>query len=123
MEKSRKKGMFFLAGIVVGAAAGFYINSDGGRKVRRQAGESINKFGEDVTVKTREQFNHLSENVNEVYDRGKTYVDDVRSSIRTRINKAGNDTITLTRQEMARAKKKINKGIRRLEEMIETEIG
>ena len=90
MEKRTKTGLFFLTGLAVGAAAGYYINSDEGRKARRQAGETINKFGEDVTTRTREQFNHLSDNVNDAYNRGKTYVGDVRSTIRSRINKAGN---------------------------------
>ena len=118
MEERRKKELLFLLGVAMGAAAGYYINSENGRRVRRQATASINDFGVEVKTKAKDQFGHLSHDVSEVVEQGKEYINDLR----TRMGKAGSETAKMTKRELDKARKRIRKGVRRLEEVIETEM-
>ncbi len=122
MEKRRRNGLLFLLGVAVGAAAGYYANSDEGRQVRRETGDKLNEFGNEMSTSAKEQMDQLSQNMNRAVDRSKHYVDDVGSTLKSRINTLAKASEERTNQEMVKAKRKIRKGIRKLEEIIEKEI-
>jgi len=122
MEKQRKNGLLFLLGVAVGAAAGYYFNSDEGRKVRRETEKKLNEFSNDVNVSAKEQFNHLSANMNDMVDRSRHYVDDVSSVVKQRVDKLAKTSEDKSAEGMRKAKSKLRKGIQRLEAIIEKEI-
>ncbi len=122
MEKRRRNGLLFLLGVAVGAAAGYYANSDEGRKVRRETGDRLNEFGNEMSTSAKEQMNQLSENMNRAVGRSRHYVDDVSATLKNRINSLAKASEEKTNREMDKAKRKIRKGIRRLEEILEKEI-
>lgn len=122
--------MWFLFGMAAGVTAGLYLNSEEGKKTRRQAGDQINEFGKDLENKAKDQYEHLSSNVNEYVDRGKHYVDDVSSSVKESVNKVANRSGSILGksknrygENVEKAKRKIRKRIRKLEETIENEMG
>jgi gas vesicle protein len=130
MEDRSKKGLLFLLGVVAGAAAGYYINSEEGKRARRQAAQRVNEFGHEMEERARGQIDQFSSNLNEAVDRSKHYANDVTSNLKSRIDSlAGRSRQTLIRAENAyeaniqKAKRKIKKRIRKLEEAIENEMG
>lgn len=130
MEDRSKKGLLFLLGVAAGAAAGYYINSEEGKKVRRQAADRVNEFGQEVETRARDQFDQFSSNLNEAVDRSKHYADDVSSNLKSRIDAlASRSGKNLKNAEkayeanMEKAKRKIRKRIRKLEQAIESEMG
>lgn len=130
MDNGRRNGLWFLFGIAAGVTAGLYLNSEEGRKARRQAGDQINEFGRDLEGRAKDQYEQLSSNVNEYVDRGKHYVDDVGTSIKNRVNRVANQSESMVGKtknrynaNVEKAKRKIRKRIRKLEETIENEMG
>lgn len=121
MEKRRRNGLLFLLGVAVGAAAGYYANSDEGRKARREAGGKLNDFSNEMTDSARVQVEQLTDNVNRAMDRSKHYVDDISTDLANRINALAKNSGS-SNKEMQKAKRKIRKGIQKLEAILEKEI-
>lgn len=111
-----------MLGVAVGAAAGYYANSDEGRKVRRETGDRLNEFGNEMSDSAKAQMDQLSENMNRAVGRSRHYVDDVSATLKNRINTLAKASENRTNREMDKAKRKIRKGIRKLEQIIEKEI-
>ena len=74
-----RRGMMLLLGAAAGAAAGFFLNSDQGRRVRQDAGTQINHLGREVGTRTRRGFDSLSTNVNSLIERGRSMITGRRS--------------------------------------------
>ena len=43
-QKKSRRGLFFILGIAAGAAAGYYLNSDRGRRVRKDSIDTLGKW-------------------------------------------------------------------------------
>lgn len=76
-------------GLLAGAAIGLFLNSDKGRKIRKDASEKVGELSD----KAREEFDHLSEearnkakkiseDVAQAVDRGKEFVTHTGETIR-----------------------------------------
>jgi gas vesicle protein len=67
-NRSNRRGLYFILGLAAGAAAGWYLNSDRGRKVRRESAEAIGEWSEKA-----------AENAQQFVDKSKSYAEDLAS--------------------------------------------
>ena len=66
VNKSNRRGLYFILGLAAGAAAGWYLNSDRGRKIRRESAETIGEWSEKA-----------AENAQEFVEKSKSYAEDI----------------------------------------------
>jgi gas vesicle protein len=66
VKRSDRKGLYFLLGIAAGAAAGWYLNSDRGRKVRHESAQAIGEWSEKA-----------AENAQHIVEKSKNYAEDL----------------------------------------------
>ena len=43
-QRNSKRGLFFILGLAAGATAGYYLNSDRGRKMRKESADTLDKW-------------------------------------------------------------------------------
>lgn len=48
MSKRQRSKMYLLLGVAAGVAAGFYLNSKNGKKIRKRAAKGIEELSEEV---------------------------------------------------------------------------
>ncbi len=70
-SERNKKGLLFLAGIAAGVTAGYWLNSDKGRKWRKSRTEELNNFGSNVSERASESIDQMKENLSTVVDKAK----------------------------------------------------
>lgn len=122
-ERKNNNGLLLLLGMAAGAAAGFYLNSDKGRTMRRKTGEQINRWGDDWSDRARNGMSQLSSTVNSAVDRSKEYLEDVGDNVRSRLDNIYQKTESMTETNgLQKAKKRIQKRLRQLEEAVENEM-
>lgn len=122
-ERKNNNSLLLLFGMAAGAAAGLYLNSDKGRAMRRRTGEQLNRWGEDWNDRARNGMSQLSSTVSSAVDRSKEYLEDVGDNVRSRLDNIYQKTESMTENNgLHKAKKRIQKRLRQLEEAVEHEM-
>lgn len=68
VKRSDRKGLYFVLGLAAGAVAGWYLNSDKGRKVRHESAQAIGEWSEKA-----------AENAQHIVEKSKHYAEDLAS--------------------------------------------
>lgn len=87
MKDERRSTWKFWAGLAAGVVAGMYLNSDQGRKMRKDTGEQLNRWGQDFSDRARDEFDHLSKRAGEAIENSKDYADKAKNNLKENIGK------------------------------------
>lgn len=69
----KKETLAILGGVIVGAAVGYYLNSDKGRKVREKAAKKANDYGNAVAVTATSAIDSAKSSLQHVKENAKSY--------------------------------------------------
>ena len=79
-------GLFtFIVGIAAGAAAGYYLSTEEGRRMRSKLSERTQELTSDASVYARETSTKVQENVNAAVDQSRVYVNDLSETVKSRV--------------------------------------
>ncbi len=115
--KESNSGWKFWVGLAAGIAAGWYLNSEEGRRWRRQAGDRLNEWGSEMNEIAEREMNQLSAKATESLERSKGFADSTRHNLKQKVEKlsrAAEDLIDKTEENYEKAadwaNKKLNDG-------------
>jgi gas vesicle protein len=106
MEKKNRFYWKFFLGLTAGAAAGLYLNSDRGRRMRQETGERLTRWGADVSGKAREEMTKLSKRASQAINHSKEYADKTSENLKekiTRFSKAAEEMVDRTEHAYEKA--------------------
>ncbi|MCB0568302.1 MAG: YtxH domain-containing protein [Phaeodactylibacter sp.] len=93
-DKTRERVALGL-GLMAGAALGYFLNSDKGRAVRKDANEKMVQFGEEASVRishltdeAKVKAQAFSETITHAVDEGKEYLTHVGENLKKKFSKA-----------------------------------
>ncbi len=103
-------GLFtFLVGIAAGAAAGYYLSTEEGRRMRTRLAERTQELRSEATQYARTTSERVNENLGKAVNQGKSYVNDLTETVKTRVD----DLNTSARQTMDKTSGSFQEGIAR----------
>lgn len=126
-RKDRSRlGIAFGVGLIAGGALGLYLNSDKGRKVRKDVSNRVNEFGDQASAVAREKADQISEmarqKANELtdgmahtVDRSRQWVDEVSGRIVERMKHAGEEAEEMLEEAESKLESGMSKARRKLE--------
>jgi ElaB/YqjD/DUF883 family membrane-anchored ribosome-binding protein len=85
MKENRNSGWKFWLGLAAGVAAGFYLNSEEGRRIRREATDRAGRLSRDLNDRARTEFGTLSVKAGDVLQRSKSVADRARTNLKQKI--------------------------------------
>ncbi len=71
MATNSKQNWKLATGLLAGLGLGLWLNSQQGRRVRKQTQKNVKAYGERATNYVKEQAHHLGENVQHLFEQGK----------------------------------------------------
>jgi hypothetical protein len=90
MRENSNSGWKFWFGLACGIAAGYYLNTEKGRQLRRDTSERVNQWSQDVSERARTGYENFSTKAGEALERSKNYADRTRSTLKDKIHQAAN---------------------------------
>ena len=81
-------GWALLLGLVAGGAAGYFLASESGRKVRQDASKKLNEVGNELTASLRDQIDKASTRIEDALAKAKNYAGEASSSFQEGMEKA-----------------------------------
>ncbi len=87
-EGNNRSTWKFWAGLFAGIAAGLYLNSNQGRRLRQESNKKLNTWSQDVSDRTRNELDQFSEKATDAIENSKEYADQARNSLKENIEKA-----------------------------------
>ena len=106
-ESTGYRRLWFILGAAAGIAAGYYLNSDKGRRMRHDAGDQLVRYGSSLSEKASGGARHMQ-----------SYANDIGEAIRNHLNSLSDSTNTLRHrlEHQFDSGKKVLKGkVRKLE--------
>jgi gas vesicle protein len=88
MSKKNNSRWAFGLGLLAGALAGYYLNSNQGREWRRRTRQQVNEMTQEVSDRAREQFNQLTDKVEALTRKAQSYFDNLTHSAEEKVEKA-----------------------------------
>lgn len=80
MKNSSKVLLAVGVGAIIGGIAGYYLNSDKGRKARKDASKSIKETAKEATEKINEMADNAQSAISDFAGQAKRYMSDVTNS-------------------------------------------
>lgn len=121
-EKNARRWMFGI-GLLAGGVAGYLLNSDKGREVRRKAADTATEYGEKATVFAKEKAEMLNENFHTMVDKGEKMVNDFSGRFQEKWRKTAATAEELLdevegtfRKGLEKARRRVKENTRELEE-------
>jgi len=114
MSNSKKNSGLFWLGLVAGAAAGYWLNSDRGRRFQKDTADKAKEYGSQIKETSQQQIEQLSSNVNQWIEQGQTYANDIQSVMKDKINTASSKAKTVVND----AETSFQKGARKAKEAV-----
>jgi len=108
MNNDNKTFMGLALGLFAGAAAGYYLASDDGKKMRKQAKKQAKKLEAQAKVALKEQSEVLTAKFNEVSDTAKTFVNDATQNAKTKYAEYKNEANDVVEEAEGSFQKGIN---------------
>ncbi|MEM9887761.1 MAG: hypothetical protein AAF849_17840 [Bacteroidota bacterium] len=110
MNSQRSNAWKFWLGIAAGAAAGYYLNSDEGRRARRQAVTKANEYGTQIQEKAQVTYQQAAENVNGVLEKGKEQAGRFQKQAKSTINQVSSSLKSTVDASTKAVKKSVKEG-------------
>lgn len=129
MSKKNDNRLAIALGLIAGGVAGWWLNSEKGRKVRAAAAEKANEVGtqvvekatvvgNQVTEKAQDQISNLSTSVKQVANKGQRLAAQASESIKSTISNVANnanDTVDTTENAFVDGTEEAKRKVERLE--------
>lgn len=87
MAQKKKSGILFLLGAAVGAAAGYYLNSESGRKLRTDTSNKANELAEKAESKTKEGIHQFKTGFHSAVEKSKEVLHDAKDNVKEKFAK------------------------------------
>ncbi len=75
-----------ILGLAAGAAAGWWLNSDKGRKWRRDTSEAMSETGTKLNEQARVQLEAAQESLEQTIDKSREYLDSMSQTVKSKID-------------------------------------
>ena len=85
MAQKKKSGILFLLGAAVGAAAGYYLNSESGRKLRTETSIKAGELAEKAELKTKEGLNQFKTGFDSAVEKSKEVLTEATGSVKEKL--------------------------------------
>ncbi|SRR5690554_827317 len=92
MAQKRKSGILFLLGAAVGAAAGYYLNSESGKKLRAETSEKATRLAEQAEAKTKESLNQFKSGFDSAIEKSKDVIAEASENVKHKLSRMENKT-------------------------------
>ncbi|MCB0643680.1 MAG: YtxH domain-containing protein [Phaeodactylibacter sp.] len=110
MENRKRNNALLLAlGAAAGAAAGWWLNTDKGRRFRKDSAEKINRWGEEMSEKASEKVADIKDGVQQTLSKGQDLVSQAGDAIKSKINVFANSAADTVDE----AEKKFQNGVQK----------
>ena len=107
MKENRGRSVWrFWLGLAAGVAAGLYLNSNEGRRLRKEYGERLNHWSKDISDRAQDEFTNFSGKASEAIEKSKTYADETRNTLKEKVgqfSKAAEEAIDRTEENYEKA--------------------
>lgn len=127
MAQKRKSGILFLLGAAVGAAAGYYLNSESGRKLRTETSEKAGELALKAEGKAKEGLDQFKTGFSEAVDKSKEVLAEAKSTVKETVNRLESKSEHVLdsaenayRRGVNEARSKINQKATEIEDLLET---
>ncbi|MBY5960176.1 YtxH domain-containing protein [Membranicola marinus] len=130
MAQKKKSGILFLLGAAVGAAAGYYLNSESGRKLRTETSNKANELAEKAEARTKEGIHQFKSGFDSAVEKSKEAISEASETVKERLARLeGKSENILETAENAyqrgaeEARSRINQKASEIEDLLETKKG
>lgn len=100
-------------GVLAGAAFGYWLNSDQGRRTREQAQAGAQEYGEKAVNYVNEQASNISETANEYFEQGKAAAVNVADKVKSTLTSNVDEVADTAMNTIEEAEKEMKKGMDR----------
>lgn len=87
MGENKNSGWKFWAGLAAGIAAGVYLNSDQGRRLRKETAERVDQWRKDINERARVRLSELAAKASDSLQKSKVTADRTRTNLKDKIEK------------------------------------
>ncbi len=104
--KESNSGWKFWVGLAAGIAAGWYLNSEEGRRWRRQTSDRLNEWSSEMNEIAGREINQISAKASDSLEKSKGYADSTRNNLKQKVeklSKAAEDLIDKTEENYEKA--------------------
>ncbi|MFK8056095.1 MAG: YtxH domain-containing protein [Saprospiraceae bacterium] len=109
-NRNSKGGLFtFLVGIAAGAAAGYYLSTEEGRRMREKLSERTGEFTDEASRYAKEKSEKVNHNLNEAMEQGRHYVNDLTDTVKHKVDEYG----SVAREKMDQTSSAFQEGVSR----------
>ncbi|MEM9889199.1 MAG: hypothetical protein AAF849_25245 [Bacteroidota bacterium] len=122
MSDSKSNNGLFWLGLGLGLAAGYFLNSDKGRQLQKDASKKAVAYGNQIKETGQQQIDQLSNNVNRWIEQGQSYAKDLQAVAQENINKINPTSSSASESAFQRGKLKAQAAIEVQEEKIKQAI-
>lgn len=106
-------------GVLAGAAFGFWLNSDQGRRARNQVQDSAQEYGEQAVDYVNKQASAISENANQYIQQGKATAANVADTVKKTLTSSVDEVADTTTNAVEGAEAEMKKGIDRARRILD----
>ena len=86
MENSNNSNWKLAVGVLAGAIAGYWLNSDKGRRVRSELQDTATQYGNQAVTYVKDQANTVGQVANDYYQKGVDAVQSAKTTIAEAVN-------------------------------------
>lgn len=130
MAQKRKSGILFLLGAAVGAAAGYYLNTESGKKLRAETSQKANELAEKAESKTKEGLHQFKSGFDSAVEKSKDVISEATESVKHKLSRMENKSENMLdtaenayRRGAEEARSHINQKASEIEDLLETNKG
>lgn len=121
-NRKNKSRLGIALSVAAGAVAGWWLNSEKGRKFRKDTAEKAVEIGAEVKETTKEQISNLSSSVKDAANRSQNFVANASDSIKSGLNQLVNsteETIDEGQNAFKNGSEKAKQKIKQIEKVLE----
>jgi gas vesicle protein len=122
MSTSQNNNWKIAFGVLAGAVAGYWLNSDQGRKTRKAAREAALEYSNEAAQFAQEKANAIAEGAKGLYEQGVHALDQVSSSIKSTVMHSTDSIAEQAGKEVDRAEDKIQAGIEKARKNVKNSV-
>jgi len=124
--RNNRGGLFtFLVGIAAGAAAGYYLSTEEGRRMREKLSEKTGEFTDEARSYAKETSEKVNHKLDEAMEQGRHYVNDLSETVKHKVDEYGSvarekidQTSSAFQEGVSRGKTKLNQQKAEIESLI-----
>lgn len=114
-DQRSNNGWKFGVGILAGAALGYWLNSEHGKKVRRDTSEQISNYSHQATEFTKEKVSQAQSNLSSAIEKGQQMLNDLTSYAKNAISR----TADSAENAVDRAESRLESGMKKAKDKID----